>query len=65
MRQQKHSHKFMQVLNDAIWRQLYGVARRKGISIQELLRVIVIPEWLEQWREHHPVGHRRKTIKQR
>jgi len=40
--------KFMQSLSQEMYEKLLKIAKRKGIKIQELIRVIVIPEWIEQ-----------------
>jgi len=40
--------KFMQSLGQETYDKLIEIARKKGIKIQELIRVIVIPEWFEQ-----------------
>lgn len=40
--------KFMQSLSQDIYEKLSEIAKAKGIKIQELIRVIVIPEWFEQ-----------------
>jgi len=40
--------KFMQSLSKEIYDKLNEIAREKGIKIQELIRVIVIPEWFEE-----------------
>lgn len=38
--------KFMLTVNDPVHRGLEGVARRRGLTVQELIRTIVIPEWM-------------------
>lgn len=38
--------KFMQTLDDAIYRELEKIAKRRGISIQELIRAVIVPEWV-------------------
>ena len=40
--------KFMQSVSKQTYEKLIAIARKKGIKIQELIRVIVIPEWLEE-----------------
>jgi len=40
--------KFMQSLSKETYDKLLEIAEAKGIKIQELIRVIVIPEWFEQ-----------------
>jgi hypothetical protein len=39
--------KFMQSLSEETYKQLGTIAKGKGINIQELIRAVIIPEWLE------------------
>ena len=41
--------KFMQTLDDEIHRTLEEIAKERGISVQELIRAVIVPDWL---REH-------------
>jgi predicted DNA-binding ribbon-helix-helix protein len=36
----------MQTLDDTIYRELEKIAKRRGISIQELIRAVIVPEWV-------------------
>ncbi len=38
--------KFMQTLNDEILNKLSQIAKERGITVQELIRAVIIPEWL-------------------
>src|SRR5438132_978824 len=38
--------KFMQTLDDTIFRELEKIAKKRGISIQELIRAVIVPEWV-------------------
>ena len=38
--------KFMQTLDDMIYRELEKIAKRRGITIQELIRAVIVPEWI-------------------
>jgi hypothetical protein len=40
--------KFLQTLSPTVYGFLTEEARRRGISVQQLLRAIIIPEWLEE-----------------
>ena len=40
--------KFMQTLDEEIYNQLQEVARKRGITIQELIRAVIIPDWLKE-----------------
>ena len=36
----------MQTLDDTIYKELEKVAKKRGISIQELIRAVIVPEWV-------------------
>ncbi len=36
----------MQTLDDTIFKELEKIAKRRGISIQELIRAVIVPEWV-------------------
>ena len=36
----------MQTLDDIIFRELEKVAKKRGITIQELIRAVIVPEWI-------------------
>lgn len=40
--------KFMQMLDSQTYRALQNEARSRGASIQELLRTVIIPDWLTE-----------------
>lgn len=44
--QTKDSYKFMQTLEKKIYRSLGRLARKRAITVQEYLRVVVIPQHL-------------------
>ena len=37
--------KFMQTLNDNTYRELVERAQKRGISVQELFRAVIFPDW--------------------
>ena len=43
--------KFMQKLSISVYKTLLAIAKKKGVSLQELLRAEIIPEWLKENRE--------------
>lgn len=47
MRFEKGTRKFLQTVGGPTWKILVGKAQKKDISVQELMRVIIIPEWLK------------------
>jgi hypothetical protein len=42
--------KFMQMLDSQTYRVLQKEAKNRGASIQELLRTVIIPDWLTEHR---------------
>ncbi len=36
----------MQTLDDIIYRELEKVAKKRGITIQELIRAVIVPDWV-------------------
>jgi predicted DNA-binding ribbon-helix-helix protein len=40
--------KFMQTLDNEIYEKLSKIAKKRGITIQELIRAVIIPEWLSK-----------------
>jgi len=47
--------KFMQTLNDTMYRDLEKVAKQRGITVQELIRAVILPDWLSK--EDHGKKH--------
>jgi hypothetical protein len=43
--------KFMQMLDSQTYRVLQKEAKNRGASIQELLRTVIIPDWLTEHRK--------------
>ena len=43
--------KFIQVLEPTVFRILRARSRKRGIHVQELIRAVIIPEWLEENRQ--------------
>ena len=36
----------MQTLDDIIYKELEKIAKKRGITIQELIRAVIVPEWI-------------------
>ncbi len=51
MRDGKESVKFMQVLDRGIFLKLKALAKSRGVTVQELIRVLVIPDWMRKFQE--------------
>jgi predicted DNA-binding ribbon-helix-helix protein len=51
VRDGKESVKFMQVLDRQIFLKLKELARSRGVTVQELIRVLVIPDWMRRSQE--------------
>ncbi len=37
----------MQTLDDIIYKELEKLAKKRGITIQELIRAVIVPEWID------------------
>ena len=48
LKREKRQAKFMQVLEGPLYHYLKREAKRRGISTQELIRAVVIPQW-QSW----------------
>jgi Flp pilus assembly protein TadB len=44
----KEMPKFMQSLDDEVFATLQKIAKERGIKVQELIRAVIIPEWLRE-----------------
>lgn len=51
MRDSKESVKFMQVLDRSIFMRLKDLSKSRGVTVQELIRVLVIPDWMRKFEE--------------
>src|SRR2546428_4939978 len=60
VRDGKESVKFMQVLDRGIFLKLKDMARSRGVTVQELIRVLVIPDWMRKSQEEF-----RRTVERR
>jgi len=63
----KDSVKFMQVLDRAVYLRLKQLAIQRGVTVQELIRVLLIPDWLHgaegRLKSELERRHRRSTQK--
>lgn len=53
MQQFEPKRKFMQVLDKTVLVQLRREARKRGVTVQEVIRTIIIPDWLVQERDRN------------
>lgn len=42
------TRKFMQTLDSRLYSELEKVARGRGITVQQLLRAVIVPEWFKE-----------------
>jgi predicted HicB family RNase H-like nuclease len=40
------NHKFMQSVDKNVYNQLTTMAKARGVSVQELLRAVIIADWM-------------------
>jgi hypothetical protein len=43
--------KFMQTLNESVYEELEKIAVKRGITMQELIRAVIVPEWVQKQEE--------------
>ena len=41
------SIRFIQTVDDTVHQALKRVARHRGVSVQQLIRAVIIPEWFQ------------------
>jgi len=51
--------KFMQFFSKPKYRELQSIANKKGITVQELIRAVMVPEWLEH---HHVEVSKKRSL---
>lgn len=42
---------FLQSIDDSVYSKLEKAANRRGITVQELIRAAIIPDWLDKQKE--------------
>jgi hypothetical protein len=57
--------KFMQTLEVEILNKLTGFAEERGITVQELIRAVIIPEWLRDRTNYHPPERKIQLLKEK
>src|SRR5438552_18435754 len=53
--------KFMQSLDSQVYIELSRLAKEKGVSVQELIRALIIPDWIR--RQDKPEGDRESVTR--
>ncbi len=43
--------KFMQSLDPQVFNELTRIAKQRGISMQELIRAVIVPDWMKKLEE--------------
>ena len=57
--------KFMQSLGDSAYTKLRKIADDRDITVQELIRAIVIPDWLKTAEKHNGVDSQSEKRRKR
>jgi len=52
--------KFMQSLGSHVYMELSRLAKEKGVSVQELIRALIIPDWIRT-QDNSEKGSRKRT----
>ncbi len=50
------SHKFLQSIDDDYFYLLGKAARTRGVTVQELIRAVIIPDWISNARRKTDLG---------
>ena len=50
--------KFMQSLDPQVYTQLTKIAKERGITMQELIRAVIVPDWMRKAGASHPSSGR-------
>ncbi len=53
--------KFMQSLDPQVYTELTKIARERGITMQELIRAVIVPDWMRKTGD----GSRRTNVSSR
>ncbi len=48
----------MQSLDPEVYAQLRKMAKERGISMQELIRAVIVPDWMRRARDSRPLPAR-------
>ena len=51
------SHKFLQSIDDDYYYLLGKAARTRGVTVQELVRAVIIPDWISKTRRQTTLGN--------
>ena len=52
-------NKFMQSLDSHVYAELGRLAKEKGVSVQELIRALIVPDWIHSHDKEK--GSRKRT----
>ncbi len=44
--------KYMQTLDSHVYSELKRLAKERGINVQELVRAVIVPDWMRTNRKH-------------
>jgi len=47
-KRRKMPTKFMQSLDPQVYAELRKIAKEKGITMQELIRAVIVPDWMKR-----------------
>jgi len=53
--------KFMQTLEADVYHRLSAIAKERGITVQELLRAVILPEWMAKHASKPPRSKAART----
>ncbi len=53
--------KFMQTLEKEVYMELKAMAKERGVTVQEFLRAVIVPDWIQINRGDLRTGSRSRT----
>ena len=56
VRRQVLGRKFMQTLDDQVYRNLVKFAEQRGVTVQGLIRAVIVPDWMIS-QDHASANH--------
>jgi len=55
--------KFMQSLDPQVYTELTRIAKQRGISMQELIRAVIVPDWMKKLEDAPRKSSTSRTIR--
>jgi hypothetical protein len=60
---EKMPTKFMQSLDPQVYAELRKIAKERGITMQELIRAVIVPDWMRKDESPRGSSRRSRTVR--